>query len=405
MKRSSATTFRRALLIVVTISVAAWACRRGDPPTPKTSTAARPPVHVDVALAEARPLQRTIDVTGTLVADAQADVAAEAAGRVMEVVVERGTRVTAGAALARLDDRDATNQLREAEAATAQAAARVTLSAAGHFDPANDPEVQKVRLAMEQMKSDDERYARLAQEGAVSVAESELRHIQYLSAKEEYRAAQQRAHEAYQALLTQRTRLGTARKALADTTIQAPFDGVVAEKHVNVGQFLQRGGKVATVVRIDPLRIELMVPEAAIVPVKRAENVSFAVQAYPDRRFDGKVKYVGPSLRSDSRALVAEAVVPNPEGLLHPGFFATARIDLGTSERALFVPVAAVQSDAAGSRLFVIKDGRAEQRFVQVGRHADGQVEVVRGLAAGERVATTGLDQLGDGVPVSERPR
>jgi RND family efflux transporter MFP subunit len=405
MKGSSVTTFGRMLLIVATITFAVGACRRGEPPPAKATGAARPTVAVDFALVEARPLQRAIDVTGTLVADAQADVAAEVAGRVMAVMIERGTRVTAGAVLARLDDRDATNQLREAEAAAAQAAARVTLSAAGHFDPDNDPEVQKVRLAMEQMKTDDERYARLAKEGAVSVAESESRHIQYLSAKEEYRAAQQRAHEAYQALLTQRTRLATARKAVADTTIQAPFDGVVAEKHVNVGQFLQRGGRIATVVRVDPLRIELMVPEVATVAVKRAEKVSFSVQAYPDRRFDGRVKYLGPSLRSDSRALVAEAIVPNPEGLLHPGFFATARIELGTSERALFVPVSAVQTDAAGSKLFVIRDGRAEQRFVQVGRHAGDQVEIVRGLAAGERVATTGLDQLGDGVPVSERAR
>jgi len=405
MKGSSVTTFGRTLLIVATITFAVGACRRGEPPPAKATSAARPTVAVDVALVEARPLQRAIDVTGTLVADAQADVAAETAGRVMAVMIERGTRVTAGAVLARLDDRDATNQLREAEAAAAQAAARVTLSAAGHFDPDNDPEVQKVRLAMEQMKTDDERYARLAKEGAVSVAESESRHIQYLSAKEEYRAAQQRAHEAYQALLTQRTRLATARKAVADTTIQAPFDGVVAEKHVNVGQFLQRGSRIATVVRVDPLRIELMVPEVATVAVKRAEKVSFSVQAYPDRRFDGRVKYLGPSLRSDSRALVAEAIVPNPEGLLHPGFFATARIELGTSERALFVPVSAVQTDAAGSKLFVIRDGRAEQRFVQVGRHAGDQVEIVRGLAAGERVATTGLDQLGDGVPVRERGR
>ncbi len=405
MKGRSSTTFVRTLLIVTMVPFTVGACRRADTPPPRATNAARPAVAVDFALAEARPLQRAIEVTGTLVADAQADVAAETAGRVIAVMVERGTRVQAGAVLARLDDRDATNQLREAEAAAAQAATRVTLSAAGRFDPDNDPEVQKVRLVMEQMKTDDERYARLVKEGAVSVAEAESRHIQYLSAKEEYRAAQQRAHEGYQALLTQRTRLATARKAVTDTLIHAPFEGVVAEKHVNVGQFLQRGGRVATVVRVDPLRIELMVPEVATVAVKRAEKVSFSVQAYPDRRFDGRIAYLGPSLRSDSRALVAEAVVPNPEGLLHPGFFATARIELPSSERALFVPASAVQTDAGVSKLFVITDGRAEQRLVQIGRQADGHVEIVRGLTTGERVATTGLDQLGDGVPVSERAR
>lgn len=397
-------TVRNVVLLVVMVALAVAACRKADGTPPKTANA-RTAIVVESALAQERPMPRGIDVTGTLVADAQADVAAETSGRVVAVMVERGTRVKTGAVLARLDERDATNQLREVEAAEAQAALRVTLTAGGAFDPERDPEVEKVRLAMEQAKTEDERYARLVKEGAVSVGEAESRHIQHLAAKEEYRAAHTRAREAYQALLTQRTRLETARKALADTLIHAPFEGVVAEKHVNVGQFLQRGAKVATVVRVDPLRIELMVPETATVAVRRAEKVSFSVQAYPDRRFDGRVAYVGPSLRSESRVLVVEAVVPNAERLLHPGFFATARVELPSTERALFVPAAAVRTDAGVSKLFVLKGDRTEQRFVQIGRQNDGHVEIVRGLSTGERVVTSGLDQVEDGSTVSERTR
>ena len=387
------------------IVLAVPACRKADSVPPKAASAVRAPTAVATAVAEPRAVPRSLEVTGTLVADAHADVAAETSGRVVAVLVERGSQVEAGAAIARLDDRDGLNHVRELEAAEAQAATKVALGPGGRFDPEADPEVQKVRLVMEQYRTDHERYARLVKEGAVSASEAESRHIQYLSAKEEHRAVQQRTREAYQALLTQQARLQTARKALADTVIRAPFDGVVAERHVNVGQFLQRGARTATLVRVDPLRIELMVPEGAAVAVKRAQKVSFMVQAYPDRSFDGTVAYVGPSLRSESRALVVEAVVPNAERRLHPGFFATARIELPSADRALFVPAAAVLTDGTIPKLFVIKDDRAEQRFVQVGRRTGSHVEIVRGLSAGERVAVTGLDQLTDGAPVTEGAR
>jgi RND family efflux transporter MFP subunit len=396
--------WRDVVLAAMIVVVAIPSCRRADS-VPTAAGAVRTPAVVTTAPAESRAVQRSIEVTGTLVADAQADVGAETSGRVIAVAVERGTVVATGAVLARLDDRDATNQLREAEAAEAQAAARVAFGPGGRFDPESDPEVQKVRLAMEQQRADDERYARLVREGAVSPAEAESRHIQYLSAREEYRAAQKRSQETYQALLAQQARRETARKALADTQIRAPFEGVVAERHVSVGQFLQRGARVATLVRVDPLRIELMVPETATVAVKRSQNVSFAVQAYPDRWFDGRIAYVGPALRADSRALVVEAIVPNGERLLHPGFFATARIEVPSAERALFVPASAVRTDSGVSKLFVVANGRAEQRFVQVGRKTGGHVEIVRGLAAGDRVAVSGLDQLGDGVAVTDGPR
>jgi len=256
---------------------------------------------------------------------------------------------------------------------------------------------------MERAQAEDGRYARLVTEGAVSQSEAEARRIEYLTAKQEHEAAVQRTREMYQAVLAQRIRVRVARKGLADTVVRAPFEGLVAERHVSVGQFLQRGGRIATLVRVDPLRIELMVPEVATVAVKRAEKVSFAVQAYPDRRFDGEVKYVGPSLRSDSRALVVEAIVRNPQRLLHPGFFATASIELPATEPSVLVPTAAVRTDAGVSKLFVLGSGRAEQRMVQVGRDVGGEVEIVRGVKAGERVATGAFDRLTDGVPVTER--
>jgi membrane fusion protein (multidrug efflux system) len=173
---------------------------------------------------------------------------------------------------------------------------------------------------------------------------------------------------------------------------------------VDVGQFVTRGAKVATLVRVDPLRVELAVPEAAVSAVRRGQKVSFTVQAYPDRSFGGSIAYVGPALRAESRSLVAEAIVPNHGRELRPGLFATARIELPPGPPVPLVPASAVRTEAGVSRLFVVGDGRAELRFVQRGRTVDGRVEIVRGLEAGERVVTRVPAALADGAPVEDRP-
>jgi RND family efflux transporter MFP subunit len=145
------------------------------------------------------------------------------------------------------------------------------------------------------------------------------------------------------------------------------------------------------------------VPEAAVASVKRGQKVAFWVQTYPGRAFEGTIAYVGPALKADARLLVVEALVPNTGGALQPGLFATARIELPTGSPTPFVPTSAVQTDAGISRVFVVKNERAEQRFVQLGREVNGQVEILRGLKPDERVVTAPPETLADGSAVREQ--
>jgi multidrug efflux pump subunit AcrA (membrane-fusion protein) len=108
-------------------------------------------------------------------------------------------------------------------------------------------------------------------------------------------------------------------------------------------------------------------------------------------------------VRAVSRALVLEAIVPNPGGLLHPGLFATARIELPAARASLLVPATAVQSEAGVSKLFVARNDRADLRIVQVGRELDGQLEILRGLSAGERVVSRPVEGLADGVTINQK--
>ena len=400
-------TVRVLLLAAALIGVASLevACDRSEATKPTLAVPVAP-VAVPLVPAESRALPGGVDVTGTLMADAQTDVAAEGAGRVLSVHVERGSLVRAGTVIARLDGEDAKNQLLEAEAVEGQTMAKLGLTPGKALDPAETPDARRARAAMERADADHQRYAKLVEGNFVSRSEYELRRADFLTAKAQYDAELNTARQLYQTLMAQRARAGVARKAAHDTDVRAPWDGVVAEKHVQPGQFVQRGARIATVVRVDPLRVELAVPETAVSAVSRGQKVQFTVQAHADRTFEGSVAYVGPSLRPDSRALVVEALVPNRDGRLSPGLFATARIELPAARPSVVVPATAIRTEAGVSSVFVVKNERAELRLVQLGRDLHGGlVEIQRGIVAGEMVVARPVEKLGDGALVTPEAR
>jgi membrane fusion protein (multidrug efflux system) len=169
---------------------------------------------------------------------------------------------------------------------------------------------------------------------------------------------------------------------------------------VSNGDYVTRGMKVAQVVRVMPLRIELTVPEQFVADVTVGQPVSFSVDAFAGRSFEGRVRYVSPSLRADQRALTVEAVVPNTNGELKPGMFATALIQQPKKVQALLVPSASIRVLSGTSRVFVVNGDRVEERLVTTGQNVDRLVEITSGLNRGERVATANVTQLVDGVKV-----
>ncbi len=398
---SSLRTPMRTLLGGLLLAQLAAGCADSDARSQAAPPKEPPAVVVSTVAAQERALPRALDVTGTLVADAQTDVSAEVGGRVVGAPVERGAVVRVGSVLASLDPADAAIQLREAEAMEAQTRERLGLRGGGDFDPARTPEARQARVTLERAEAEHARYLRLVEQGLVSRSDYDTRRAEHLAAREQHDLVLNQTRQLYQGLLAQRARVALARKALADTVIRAPLEGMVAERHVSVGQFVQRGSRIATLVRVDPMRIELTVPEAAVAVIRKGQRVSFSVQSYPDRTFTGTVAYVGPALRTEARALVVEAIVPNADGRLQPGLFATARLELPAAERTVLAPASAVHTQAGVSSLFVVRDARAELRFVQLGREAGELVEVLRGLRAGEVVVAGPAPGLADGAAVA----
>ena len=396
-------TVRSALILVPLFPVlAALAACRADVST-EAAAAPPPAVAVSVAAVESKPIDRYLRVTGSLIADEQAEVSAETAGRVMAIPVERGSRVQPGALLARISQTETSAQLQEAEANAAQIESRLGLMPTQPFEAAKVPEVMNAKAALEYAEAEFNRIKSLLDQKVVSQSEYDQRRTQVEAARQQYQVALNSAQQSYRSLDAARARITMARKAVSDTDVRAPFAGLVAERVVSVGDYVTRGAHVATVVRVDPLRIELTVPEQSVSLIKAGLPVSLAVDAYPGETFEAKVRFVSPGLRADQRALTVEAVAVNADGRLKPGMFATARIHQASGTPALLVPANTIEVVAGTSRVYVIKNNRVEERIVTTGETVGDRVEITSGVAAGESVATDPKGRLADGQTVAAR--
>jgi RND family efflux transporter MFP subunit len=359
-------------------------------------------VTVTIATAVEQPITRFIHVSGTLTAQEDADVAAEVAGRVVATPVERGSRVEANADLIRVAAAEAEAQAVEARANAAQIEARLGIAGGAAFQVDRVPEVANAQAAYDLAKTEFDRVRMLQERQLVSQSEFDQRRSQMDAAMRQYDVARNAAEQQYQALQAAQARVRLAEKAVADTVVRAPFAGVVAERLVSVGDYVTRGMKVVSIVRVDPLRVELTVPQQYVAAVSAGRSVSLDVDAYPGETFTGQVRFVSPSVKAETRALMVEAVVPNADQRLKPGFFATARIEQASRQRAILVPSSAVRTVSGTPRVFVVSGDRVEERVVATGQTVDGQIEIATGVKAGERVAASSVEQLVDGVRIAQ---
>jgi RND family efflux transporter MFP subunit len=389
--------------VVLLAGALSWpACSSADGKSADAATAAvLTAVSVAPAAAIERPITRFIRATGSLMAEDHADVAAEIAGRIVATPIERGTAVSEGAVLVRVSPTEAEAQAREAEANAAQIEARLGIANGGTYDVNAVPEVQTAKSSYDLAQNEFNRIKLLLEQQVVSQSEYDQRRTQLDASRQQYEGARNGAAQQFQVLQSARARVALAHKALADTTVRAPFTGLVAERLVSTGDYVTKGMKVAVVVRVNPLRVQLTVPEQFVSSVKVGASVTFQVDAYAGREFTGTVRYVSPALEANRRALTVEAVVPNQSGDLKPGLFATARIDEPDKTPAVMVPESAVLTQAGTSRVYVVNGDKVEERIVTKGQQLDALVEIATGLKAGEKVATKNVAQLFDGAKVS----
>ena len=405
-------------LVLLVVSLFTLACSSKASPNRNEKAsgpeAAATVIAVVTAPAIRRQLPRFFEATGSLAADEQTDVAPAVSGKVVAVGVDLGSYVHRGAVLVRLDDRDARirlgqaqAQVEQSQAQVRQAEARIGLRSGQDFDPERVAEVGAARVALLLAEKQLKRYERLIESGDVSRSAYDQQKAQRDQLQQQYEAALAQARQNYAAVETARAALASAqtqvdqvRKAIADAVVTAPISGSVVDRPADLGEYVTTSTKVATIVRTSPLRVRIDIPEQALAAVRVGQNASVNVSAYPDRAFSGRIARISPNVTATSRTMTVEADVENSGGLLKPGQFATVRIMEPQSESAVLVPRRAIRTEAGASLVFVIKNGRAEQRPVQLGQAEGDLVEVKSGVAADELVATSNVTQLSDGVTV-----
>ena len=407
-------------LILLLLAVGAFlaSCGRSKANVRQEEPAAAQTAVVEVTTAAAikRDLPRFFEATGSLAGDEQTDVAPQTSGKVVAVGVDIGSPVKRGQMLVRLDDSElklrvdqAVAQVEQAKAAVKQAEEKIGLRPGQAFDPNRVAEVAAAKVAYELAEKNFRRAEKLIESGDVSRSFYDQQRAQRDQTKEQYDVALAQARQNYDAVEVARTnvantqaQLALARQNLSYAVIPASIDGFVTERTADLGEYVSPQQKVVTIVRTNPLRIRIDIPEQAIPEVRVGQSVSITTSAWPDRNFAGRVARIAPNVSATSRTLTVEAEIENSSGALKPGQFATVRILQERSAPAVLVSTRAVVSDAGVSRVFVIKNGHAEQRLVQTGQTEGDLIEIKSGVAADELVATSNLEQLSDGIAVKQ---
>ncbi len=422
---------RNTILLLCALVIVGGSCS-AKRQSSTVDAAATKPIYVTTAKSVVRQVAAAFDETGTFVAEESSDIAPPVAGRVLRTPVDVGAFVKQGQIICELDHRDADlklqqvrAQLAEAQATVRQAQVRIGLDS-GNFDAAKVPEVAAARANFESAEAqaklaaaDAQRYANLVSSGDVSRSAFEKAKTQQETAEAQANASRQQlegalnaARQSYQVISSSQSSLDAvgaqvaqAEKGLADTYIRAPFDGFVSDRPVSAGEYVALTNKIATVVRVKTLKLQLQTPEQRAAKAQVGMLVLARVSAYPDRQFEGKVSAINPAVDPNSRVFVLEARFANPDNALRPGMFSTARVVLPGGEDAVFVPSSAVVRDKTtdSNFVYVVDHGQAHMRVVLIGEATGDSLRVQSGLSGTESVVVANQSQLYDGAAVQER--
>lgn len=340
----------RAALLVLMAGIVAVGC--GGPPSAQNGPPRRAtgPVGVVTTVVEPEPFGQIIEAIGTAVANESVEITSKVTNTIVALRFEEGQFVRKGAVLAELDSQQARAELAVAEAA----------------------------LAESQSQYDRSRNLFATQ----ALSRSELDQIEA-------------THKANLA------RVQAARATLNDTVIRAPFDGRTGFRRVSVGSLISPGTVITTLDDTSVMKVDFTVPQAYLYALRDGLPIVAEPAGLPGQTFEGKVTTLGSRIDPVTRSITVRAELPNKEGILRPGMFMTVKLQAEATP-ALMIPEHAVVPEQGKMFVYVVEDGMAIKREVSLGRRRPGEVEIVAGLAAQERVIVEGTNKVRDRVAVTE---
>ena len=309
-------------------------------------------LRVETHIVTPRRLVESFSTVGTIQADEQVEIRSEIAGVLNEIHFDEGARVRSGQLLVKIDDTQLTAE--------------------------RDRTLHRVELA----RLRESRFEGLAGQGLISQDEYDLALSQLRVLDAELRLAEAR---------------------LEKTRITAPFGGVIGFRAVSPGSAITPQTRIATLQKLDRVKLEFSVPERYAAWVRPGGSAAFRVRG-SERDFEARIYAVEPSVDRETRPLRARARCANPSGELLPGAFADVSLTVREIEDALMVPSMAVIPELGAKKVFVLEQGLAVSRRVETGIRTESEVEITHGLSPNDRVIVSGIQRLSSGLPVEERP-
>ena len=360
-------------------------------------------ISIDTTTLQRISIQRQVDLSGTLLSPDQARVSSEVGGIILDVPVQLGSEVRPRDILVRLDTRELQLAVDRAESALRQVEAQLGIDRGQDKQPPADDQIASIRQAI--ANRDDARNAfkraeQLHGRGLMSQVDYDTSETRLKVAEANYQAAIDSIRSLKASLQDRRAAFELAQKKLNDAVVRAPVAGSIAERLVQPGEYIRENTPVATIVQMNPLKLKTAIQERHAGLIRGGQTVEFFVEAFPDRKFIGRIAYVSPSVDQTTRTFPVEAIVDNPDRVLKPGFFARGTALTKVDANVLAVPETAISTLAGVSTVYVIEHDKARQQQVSLGARQDRLVEIVAGLKGDETLATTNLNQLATGVAV-----
>jgi HlyD family secretion protein len=350
-------------------------------------------------------IQRVVDLSGSLVSPDQVRVSSEVDGIVAVVDAELGQEVRAGEILIQLDTRELQLAVERAESALRQTEAQLGIDSDRPEIMPPDDQIASVRTALanrEDARLKLKQTQELFDKGLSPRTDLDTNDTRLKVAEAAVQAALENVRSLKASLQDRRAAYDLSKKKLADASIRAPVGGTIAERLVQKGELIRTNTQVATIVQLNPLKLQTAVQEKFANLIRRNLLVQFRVEPFPDDVFEGRVSNISPAVNQQTRTFPVEILVSNPTGKLKPGFFAKGAILTQRDENVLAVPLEAISTLAGVSSVFIIEgDGTVRQQNVSLGAQEGKFFEIVDGLKRDEMLAASNLNEITTGMKVA----
>lgn len=371
-----------------------------------------------------RPVQRTVEIVGTLYGDEEATISSKAAGKIIRIHKDMGDRAASGEPLALVEQTDYELARDQKSLAVKEILAKLGLREMppSEFNADKLPTVERARLQAANAKAKRDRGKQLHDQKPPLISDQDYADIDtaYEVAQSNYDVEVLTAGSNLSQARTRLAELAMANEKLADTVIRAPeISGVsstqantverdfsknrvyaIADRLVSLGEFVREGTPTFRLVKDDPIKLRAAVPERYVATVRVGQQVKLYVEAYAEA-FEGTLARINPAIEPATRTFQVEVAVPNPRRLLRPGGFARAYVETHLEPQVVFAPLESVLSFAGVNKVYTVEDSKAVELPIQVGSRQEGMIEVTQGLKPGTKVVVRGVSKLAPGIPVT----